>query len=169
MPQFPRGRTVWHISVGTYGSRLHGSDEPTVDRQHNQRGEPFIPRDDQRRRSAEDKMRSDAVMLSAEQCTAIEKAIPDICRRGGWNFHECAAPPPPDNDHFHVVLDADPSADPKVIRELVKRWLTQSLDEQFPRPESGAWWVKGGSTKPVKDEAYYRNVTAYVRRQRTTK
>ena len=169
MEPLPQGRTVWHITVGTYGARLHGSDEPTVDRQHNQRGEPFVGRDNKRRYDAEARMRGEAVYLTAAQRAAIEAAIPGICERGGWSFRACAAPREPDNDHFHVLIDADPSAEPKVIRELVKRWLTQALDELFARPAGGAWWAKGGSTKPVKDEPYLRNVTTYVLRQRSTK
>jgi len=164
----PQGRAVWHITVGTYGSRLHGGGEPTVDRQHNQRGEPFIRHDESRRRGEQDRMRGKPLCLSAEQRIAIEAAMPGVCRQGGWALHACASPPEPDNDHFHVLLDADPSADPKVIRELIKRWLTQALDKQFERPDCGLWWVKGGSTKPVKDTSYFGNVLAYITRQRTT-
>ena len=43
-------RTTWHITWGTYASRLHGGYRPTVDKQHNQRGEPFLPRDEPRER-----------------------------------------------------------------------------------------------------------------------
>ena len=35
---FPHG---YHITFGTYGNRLHGSDKPHVDRDHNHYGEPF--------------------------------------------------------------------------------------------------------------------------------
>lgn len=165
----PQGRTVWHITVGTYGSRLHGSDEPTVDREHNQRGTPFLGRDDQRRRDEAASMRAGAVYLTPEQRRAIEAALPGICTRGGWTLHACAAPAPPDNDHFHAVIDADPAAPPKVIRELMKRWLTQALDAQFGKPAAGRWWVVGGSTRPVKDGSYFGNAVNYVLRQRTTR
>lgn len=76
------------------------------------------------------------MILTAEQCTFIESIMPEICRRGGWTFRTCAAPLPPprghDGDHVHVLLDALPEAEPKVIRELLKRWLTQELNKRFP-------------------------------------
>ena len=34
--------TTWHITFGTYGTRLHGSKVPTVDKQHNEVGESFV-------------------------------------------------------------------------------------------------------------------------------
>jgi len=168
MKPLPPGRAVWHITVGTYGTRLHGSNEPTVDLDHNQRGEPFVEPNPQRHHDAQDRMRGDAVYLTPEQQSAIESAIPTICEKGGWCLHACASPSAPDNDHFHILLDADPSAEPKVIRELIKRWLTQALGKQFDRPQGGRWWTKGGSTKPVKDPAYLRNATRYVLTQRSS-
>lgn len=167
MQPLPTGRTVWHITIGTYGSRLHGSNEPTVDRQHNTPGQPFILRNDDRRNRAQSRMRGPAVHLSREQRTTIQNQLPAICTQCGWNLHACAAPPEPDNDHVHTLLDAEPAAEPKTIRKLLKRLLSQTLNQSFPRPASGAWWAEGGSTKPVKDDAYFNNVTRYIERQWT--
>jgi len=55
--RFNPNRTAWHITVGTYASRLHGGDEPTVDRNHNQRGEPFITAQPWRAHSERDRLR----------------------------------------------------------------------------------------------------------------
>lgn len=167
MQPLPPGRTVWHITIGTYGSRLHGSNEPTVDRKHNTPGQPFVLRDDDRCNREQTIMRGPAVYLSREQRRTIQKQLPDICPRCGWNLHTCAAPPEPDNDHAHILLDADPAADPKTIRKLLKRLLSQTLDQSFPRPPGGAWWAVGRSTKPVKDIVYFNNVIRYINRQRT--
>ena len=161
------GRTFWHISVGTYGGRLHGADEPTVDLDHNERGTPFLPRDDDRYREENQSMRGDAVLLAAPQRAVIETLLPQICERGGWGYFVAAAPAEPDNDHFHILLHADSSVHGKQVREWMKRWLTQELDRRWSRPFGGAWWAKGGSTKPVKDEDYLRNCYAYIAKQRT--
>lgn len=162
------GRTAWHVTVGTYCTRLHGGVRATVDRAHNQRGQPFVGRDEQRERSERETARAEPVYLTDSQRALIERVLPDICVRGGWTYFVCAAPPPPENDHFHILLDAPVRVHGKDVRKWLKRWLTEAMDAQFGRPEGGAWWVEGGSTKPVKDEAYFRNVFNYVRRQRTT-
>jgi len=99
-------RTAWHITVGTYCSRLHGGNRPTVDRQHNQRGLPFVGPNKQREQRERETARAEPVYLTQPQRELIEQIIPDICIRGGWNYIVCAAPPPPENDHMHVLLDA---------------------------------------------------------------
>lgn len=159
--------TAWHLTVGTYGSRLHGNDRPTVDRQHNQRGEAFVTVDPEREAIERERMRGPAVYLTREQCLHIQAALPEICRRGGWHYRICAAPPPPENNHFHLLCDAHPSRHGKDIRKWLKRWLSESLDQQWGRPAGGSWWVEDGSTKPVDNDAYLNNSFNYIERQRT--
>ena len=166
MQQLLSMKTAWHITLGAYGGRLHGGDRWTVDRQHNQRGEPFVGRDTTRTEDCERKMIGLAVRFTIDQRAFIESIMRQVCERGRWLHRICAAPP--DVDHVHVLLDADPAAHGKQIRQWLKRWLTQRLDSQWARPQSGTWWAEGGSTKPVKDGAYLNNVFEYIKRQRTT-
>jgi hypothetical protein len=39
---------AYHITWGTYGTRLHGDPRGTVDREHNQRGSPILGFDEHR-------------------------------------------------------------------------------------------------------------------------
>ncbi|MCC6579708.1 MAG: hypothetical protein IT440_04650 [Phycisphaeraceae bacterium] len=167
-PALLPGRTIWHITFGTYGRRLHGANEPTVDRQHNQTGAAFLPVDPIRHEREEKSMRGSAVRLSASQRAVIEALMPAICQRGQWDYLVCAAPGPPDDDHVHSLLGADPSVHGKRIREWLKRWLTEELDQRWGRPEGGSWWAVGGSTRAIKDACYLRNAYLYIGRQRTT-
>ncbi len=166
--QLDSSRTTWHITVGTYGTRLHGGVRPTVDRGHNARGEPFIDLDPEREGSARAKMRGDPVLLTSEQRVFVEAIVPTICQRGGWKYRICAAPGPPENTHVHVLCDADRFRHGKQIRLWLKRWLTKAMDARWGRPTGGSWWVQDGSTKPVTDEAYLNNVYEYIQCQRTT-
>ncbi|MBI1338047.1 MAG: hypothetical protein GC164_13955 [Phycisphaera sp.] len=160
------GRTYWHITFGTYGSRLHGADEPTVDRQHNQLHAPFLPADAQRHEKAARMMKADTVWLTQPQRAVIEALVPKICERGGWGYGMVAAPGEPDNDHVHVLLHADSTVHGKRIRMWLKRWLTEELNSRWPRGKD-VWWAEAGSTLAVKDERYLRNVYEYIKRQRT--
>lgn len=160
-------QTAWHLTIGTYLSRPHGDSDgrPTVDRKHNNPGDPFIGRNDGWADSERSRARGEPVLLSHEQRAFVESTIPELCERGGWTYHMCAAPPPPQNDHIHLLVDALPSIHGKDIRKWLKRWLTERMNAQFGRRD---WWVEAGSTKPVKDAAYFANVFEYDRRQRTT-
>ena len=161
-------RTTWHITFGTHGSRLHGDDAPTVDRQHNLPGTPFLGRDPARASRERQSLRCGEVRLTDAQRRFIETILPRICERGGWTLRACAAPSPPENDHVHVLLDADPSRHGKGIRKWLKRWLSEALTAEFGPPPDGEWWAEGGSTKPVKEDQYLNNAWPYIIRQRTT-
>jgi len=65
--RFISGFTPWHITFGTYGTRLHGSHRPTVDKQHNQRGTPFLALDAQREQAALACMKDPCRLLIAQQ------------------------------------------------------------------------------------------------------
>ena len=82
-------RTTWHITFGIYGTRLHGSGRATVDKQHNQLGEPFIDRNLDREASDRGRMRFAPRYLTSPQRTFAESEIPTICDRGGWKHRVC--------------------------------------------------------------------------------
>ena len=168
---------TWHITFGTYATRLHDDPRPTVDRRHNKVNTPFPPPDP-------DKQQQPTVpplLLTRDQCEHIEKTMPQLCEGGGWTLITCAAPfeaheseprepgragPAYYGNHVHVLLDAPKSKQPKDIRKWLKRWLSQSLTKTFGQPPK-RWWAEGGSTKPVKDPQYLNNATNYINRQRT--
>jgi REP element-mobilizing transposase RayT len=159
--------THWHITFGAYGARLHGDERPTVDRAHNVYGTPFLGPDRDRNAREHALCAGEPVRLTGAQRAFIEHVMPSLCARGGWWFLTCAAGP----DHVHILLDADPRIHGKRIHPLLKRWLTQALDERWTcpkRPDGQSWWGEGGSNKAVKDEAYLRNALAYINQQRTT-
>jgi len=169
---FTPGTTTWHITWGTYGTRLHGDDRPTVDKQHNTRSTPFLGADDQRRSGERDRQPHPAVRLTREQCLFIQEKIPAICERGGWELRVCAAAP----DHVHVLLDINPEIHGQKVRRLLKRWVTEALNQAWPpgsgRPGSLAigatWWAEEGSNKAIKDIKYLNNAFNYVHDQRMT-
>jgi hypothetical protein len=128
--RFPSAhRTIWHVTFGTYGTRLHGSIAPTVDREHNELGEPFlgiIPRYEAADAAL---LRHPPRQLSSEQRAFIEAQLPLICIRGEWELHAWTA----GEDHVHLLCEAHRESEGKTIRTLIKRWLTQALDSRWPR------------------------------------
>ncbi len=164
-PHLDPARATWHITFGTYGTRLQGDNRPTVDRKQNHATEPFIFRDQNRLVQNQQVLKTPPLYLTLQQRQQIETILPAICQRGGWSYRICAAPV--DADHVHVLLDATCDRDPDAIMKWLKRWVSEQLTEKWGKPSSGTWWAKCGSTKPIKDEDYLNNVYDYIRRQRT--
>jgi REP element-mobilizing transposase RayT len=167
MPQFlDPERTTWHITFGTYGTRLHGDDRPTVSRKHNQVGEPFVAPSPELVWSIQQSMRGQAVWLDAAQRSAVQRMLPEVCARGGWHLRVGAAGLPPLNHHVHVLLDAPPRRHGTEIRNWLKRWLSEGLNAAFGKPAGGSWWAQCGSTRAIHDESYLNNAYDYIAGQR---
>jgi REP element-mobilizing transposase RayT len=164
-PHLDPARATWHITFGTYGTRLHGDARPTVDRKQNLAFEPFIYHNENRLKQNQQSLKTMPLYLSLQQRKQIETMMPAICQRGDWSYRICAAPV--DADHVHVLLDATCECDPDAMMKWLKRWVGEALTAKWGKPASGTWWAKCGSTKPIKDEDYLNNVYEYIRRQRT--
>jgi len=162
--RFIPGFTPWHITFGTYGTRLHGSHRPTVDRQHNQRGTPFLASDAQRQQAAQACMKNPARWFTAQQRAYVEDCLPALCERGGWGYRIAAS----EDDHIHLLCDVPIAVHGKQVRRLVKRWLRQELSECWPLTADERWWAVGGSNIAVREQAYLENVYRYVLKQRFT-
>ncbi len=175
---------AYHITFGTYGTRLHGDPRGTVDRKANKLGDPIIGAEPDWERMERSTLRFPPVLLDPGSRSFIESVVPSLCDRGGWELHVCSAKP----DHVHVLLTTSREAKP--VRRWLKTWLSQALNERVgsepPEPPAvradrdhrsrvdegedrrRPWWSKGGSIKWVWDEKYFDNVYNYITRQRTT-
>jgi REP element-mobilizing transposase RayT len=157
-------RTPWHITWGTYGSRLHGGHRPTVDRVHNKLGEEFIGRDAWRERTTKTITNFPPITLTLEQRSCIETTLADICARGGWTYRICAA----ETDHVHLLCDVHPDTRGKQVRALAKRSVGDVLMAFWPLDQAATWWAEGGSNKAIHEERYLTNAYNYILRQRLT-
>jgi hypothetical protein len=115
----------FHISWGTYGTRLHGSSKPHVERDHNVPGTPFAPTDPYREDEARARMKGDSVSLSPEQRKLVEKAVRDVATRYRWTIHAIAA----HSDHVHVVLTA--LREGESLRDALKAVASRALNKEY--------------------------------------
>jgi len=120
-PTLDPDKRTWHITFGTYATRLHDDDRPTVDRRHNQPDTPFPDADPDRQRPPGDR----PIRLTRPQRMHVETMVAPICELGKWHLRTASAAI--EGDHVHVLLEAAPSIDPKRIRRWLKRWLGESL------------------------------------------
>jgi REP element-mobilizing transposase RayT len=153
---------AFHITSGTYGTRLHGDERGTVDRSMNQYGDRIIGRIDEWERMERDRLNFEPRIFTIDQMITIEWLIPEVCIRGGWQLHSCAAGP----DHVHNILTAN--ADGEAVRKWLKRWLGQELAKIYPLQEGETFWAECGSVKWIWTQEYLLRAIKYVRDQRAT-
>ena len=153
---------AYHITFGTYGTRLHGDERGTIDRAMNQPGDPIIGRDDAWHQLEENRLNFEPRIFGIEQMIQVERLIPGVCARGGWTYHTAAAGP----DHVHNVITGD--ADGDAIRKWLKRWLGQKLAKLYSLKPGETFWAECGSVKWIWTEEYFRRAFDYVRVQRAT-
>jgi REP element-mobilizing transposase RayT len=153
----------YHLTFGTYGTRLHGDPRGTVDRSLNKPGDPIVGHCADWQRMELNKLKFPPRILTLEQQLHIQWSLPQICARGGWTYIECAGAP----DHIHVVLSAEVEGD--AIRKWLKRWLGESLTSRWPLRDDETWWAESGSIKWIWTAEYLGTVTQYVRDQRAAR
>jgi REP element-mobilizing transposase RayT len=154
---------AYHITVGTYGTRLHGDDRGTVDRRMNRPGDPIIGHVEQWERMERAALRFPPRVFTPDQMRLVESLVPAVCDRGGWTVRARACAP----DHLHVLVSG--AADGSLIRKRMKRWLTQALAEHVPLEPEQTFWAECGSVKWVWTDEYLGRVDRYVHDQRATR
>jgi REP element-mobilizing transposase RayT len=153
---------AYHITFGSYETRLHGDERGTVDRAMNKPGDPIIGRDDAWNQIEHDKLTFQLRVFTVEQMTEIERHLPMVCERGGWKHHTGAAGP----DHVHEVLTGD--ADGAAIRKWLKRWVGEELAKRNPLLSGESFWAECGSVKWIWTEEYLGRARDDVFDQRAT-
>jgi REP element-mobilizing transposase RayT len=133
----------------------------------NEFGEPIVGHHATWERAERGMLKFEPRVLTPAQMILIERLIPEICVRGAWNLHACAAGP----DHVHNILtplDWGHGADGKAVRKWLKRWLSELLVEHIPLLDGETFWAECGSVKWVWTEDYFLRAVDYVRKQRAT-
>src|SRR6266545_1979720 len=128
--QFPQ---AYHITWGTYGARLTGSQKPYVDRWHNEYGTPLPEADQAREDAARERMREEPVKLTVEQRRVVEEAIQEVSQRYGWTVHAIAA----QTDHVHVIVTANREGE--ALRDALKACASRALNAKYGKR---TWWAE---------------------------
>jgi REP element-mobilizing transposase RayT len=154
---------AYHITFGTYGTRLHGSDRPTVDRSQNKFGEPIVGRDVEWETVERSLLKFPPRILDIDQRLFIQNQIPDICIRGKWEHFTAAAA----KDHIHNIIRAQ--VEGVDVRKWLKRWISQAMNVRWPLLPDEVWWAECGSVKWIWEQDYYDRAVKYVNDQRAAR
>ena len=151
----------YHVTYGTYGTRLHGDERGTVDHSENRYGDPIVGTAEAWQQMEVSHLRFPPRLLSVEQRIAVQELVPQACIRGGWTHIATAAAA----DHVHQFIRAP--VDGVDVRKWLKRWVSQGMSTRWPLLPEQVWWAECGSVKWVWTDDYAERVTKYIERQRT--
>ena len=147
---------AYFITFTTKGTRLHGDEHGSVDRNHNTPGEPTLPANvdlnDRRHRQSGD----DPVVLDEPARRAVQDAILDVCRHRRWDLHALHVR----TTHVHVVASAGDVAPEKVMNDF-KSYATRGLRERGVAPTESVW-TRHGSTRWINEAATLEARVKYV-------
>ena len=134
----------YFITFRTYGTWLHGDERGSVDREHNQVGEPLLETNAALHRHRRSLMRGEAMMFDEKARECVHSAIRGVAHHRDWQIHALQVM----NNHVHVVVSADSIKPEKVMADF-KAWATRRLRETGHISSEALVWERHGSTRYV--------------------
>src|SRR5687768_5481892 len=130
---------AYFITWTTYGTRLHGDERGSVDRNHNMYNTPYLAPDESRRREAERALRFPPFALTSASRRHVDEAIREHAEVKDWPIFSLNVR----TNHVHLVVVAA-RVHPDLVMEQFKAWATRRLRAQgFLERERPAWTVHG--------------------------
>ncbi len=118
-PQIP---LAYLITFTCYGTRLHGDEAGSVDRQHNVPGSPFLPPNPKRVLERTRQLSEKPHELTAQEGRLVLEAIRLGCASRGWNVHAIHVR----TAHVHLVVAGEET--PERIMTAAKAYATRALN-----------------------------------------
>ena len=145
------------ITFRCYGTWLHGDERGSVDREHNRYKSPYAAPNQNRRRHNLNLLKSEPVLLNAEQRASVEKAIGDTCSHRKWQLYACNVR----TNHVHSVISIG-SKKPELALNALKANATRQMREDGNWQTSHSPWVDRGSTRYLWTERSLAMAIEYV-------
>lgn len=144
------------ITFVTYGTWLHGDERGSVDKQHNQPGEPFVLPDPIKESSMLLNLREKPYLLDERHRKIVIDTIVEVCQYRQWRLIACHVR----TNHVHVIVHAQ--AKPEKIMSDCKAYSSRRLREQLQEPNDRKRWTQHGSTRYLWKEENVASALEYV-------
>ena len=148
---------AYFLTAHTYGSRLHGDADGSVDEEHAIPGTPFYRRNDARVRYERGLMTQPAMTFGRPERRCVQTKVVGVCDYRGWALLALHLR----TTHFHAVIVAEEVAPERALNDF-KSYATRGLREAGLIGDDRKVWSRHGSTKPVYDEERLQRVIHYV-------
>ena len=144
------------ITFRSYGTWLHGDARGSVDRFHNQYGEPVFPPNAARLGQTEVRLKRVPVVLTAAQRQSVERAIRETSDIRNWLLRALNVR----TNHVHAVISTE--ARPDLVLNALKANATRQLRQDGCWEDSRSPWSDGGSRRYVWTEEGLQRAIDYV-------
>lgn len=149
------------ITFRTYGTWLHGDARGSVDREHNQVGEPLLEEDAGRKEYRQRLMNSSCVVLNEACRNCVRATIDEVAAHREWSIVACSVL----SNHVHVVVSTPDSTSPEKAMNDFKSYATRRLREQKLVPTGKTIWATHGSTRYLNNAQSVLDACHYVNNQ----
>lgn len=147
---------AYFITFSCYGTRVHGDEAGSVDREHNALRTPYLDADMRRSTSERRSMKAATLTLDQVRRRNVLVSIRESCEYRGWTLYAAHVR----STHVHVVAAA--SAEPENMMGILKSRASRSLADAGLEPRSGPKWAVHGSTRWLWVEAEVERAVDYV-------
>ena len=153
----PRDPLAYHLTLHTYGTRLHGDGKGSVDRSHRRFNEPVLPANPQRVRFERSRMKAPALTLDRPLRRGLQAAVLGVCEYRDWRPHCLHVR----TTHLHVVVSAEATAPERVMNDF-KSYGTRGLRTAGLVAADRPVWSRHGSTEYLFEADEVRRAVRYV-------
>ncbi|HKB02262.1 MAG TPA: transposase [Gemmataceae bacterium] len=135
---------AYFISFTCYGTRLHGDDRGSVDRDHNAYGAPLLPTSANRVAARRAALARPPYSLDGDRPGVVRDAIVALADKRGWTLWAAHVR----TQHLHVVVTAPDIEIERVMTDL-KAAASFRLNREYPADRGRTFWTRHGSTRYV--------------------
>ena len=128
------------ITFSCYGTRLHGDESGSVDRDHNIPGTPYLLSDAKRVQAEQERMDEPAYEMDARRDVVL-RAIQEVCAYRGWSLLAAHVR----SNHVHVVVHA--AVSPERVMNDLKAYASRQLNKQGLDAPGRKRWTRHGSMR----------------------
>ncbi len=147
---------AYFISFTAYGTWLHGRDPGSVDHDHNQVGESFLPPDPEAERTEGERMTQPPYSLDGDRRAVVLETIREVAGHRGWSLWAVHVR----SNHVHLVISAQ--ATPEKVMADLKAYASRRLREKLNEPADRKRWTEHGSTRYLWKEEQVEAAVDYV-------
>jgi REP element-mobilizing transposase RayT len=147
---------AYFITFSSYGTRLHGSENGSVDRHHNRYGNDLIPPKPSLEHYEKQTQKNPTVTFEPEHRQIILETIKEVCVYRHWQLFAIHVR----TNHVHVVVSVD--TEPEKALHDFQAYATRHLRQAYPILKDRKIWTRHGSTRYLWNRKQLLEAIAYV-------
>ncbi len=144
------------ITFTTYGARLHGNDQGSVDDQHNVYGTPRADINRRRERWSEATMTDFSYVMTPAEREIVRNSIVSLAADRGWRLFAVHVR----SNHVHAVVSAE--GDPGRVMSDMKARASRDLSLAGFDNSERRRWTRHGSTRHLFEEEHVEAAIRYA-------